>query len=257
MSATTETRGPLERLSSGRLIPSPLRPASLLSQTLLSEALVGVAPHVTGRLLDVGCGEKPYEWLFGDQVTSYIGCDWPGMIHEQKHVDVFCDACALPFRGDAFDTVLCTEVLEHVADPQKCVNELARVLKTGGHVILSAPFIYWLHEQPYDFFRYTPHGIAHLMRQAGLQPVKVHVRGNLLAVMTDLVSKWVYSGFNRTAVGLRAEWPRKLGGLTVRMLQGSYLGLRALARRLRIPAPGGLTFSGFVAMGYVVIGRKE
>lgn len=132
-----------------------------LSQRRLREAMMARAPLVHGRLLDVGCGAKPYRDLFA--VERYVGVDVEGAT-----VDARASALALPFGDAAFDCVLTNEVLEHVPEPSRMMSEIARVLKPGGVLVLSAPMTWGLHHEPWDFYRYTPYGLRHLAESNGL-----------------------------------------------------------------------------------------
>lgn len=124
--------------------------------------------HGRGRMLDAGCGGKPYRDLFAPVVGSYMGMDpRPGL------AEVRGDAQALPFRAGAFDTVLCSQALEHLPEPGRAVAEMARVLKPGGCLIVTAPHIWGIHEEPHDYFRFTRYGLAYLMERAGLEGVDV------------------------------------------------------------------------------------
>ena len=120
-----------------------------------------------GRLLDIGCGEKPYECYRTAHISEWVGFDVP----ENPRADVHGYADSLPFAGGSFDTALCTEVLEHVSEPSTAVDELFRVLAPGGHVILTVPQYFPVHEEPYDFFRYTPYGVRHLFEKSGFEIV--------------------------------------------------------------------------------------
>jgi SAM-dependent methyltransferase len=255
-----ETRGPIRRLADDRLVPSSARPGSMLAQGLLLDALAGVAHHVGGRLLDVGCGEKPYEWLYGSRVTDYIGCDWLATVHSSRHLDLFADAAALPFRNEVFDTVLCTEVLEHLPDPHRCLEELSRVLRPGGKLILSTPFICWLHEQPHDYLRYTPYGLRYLARQHRLRPVSLQARGDLLAIGIDLWAKWFLHVLKRCGAARPfLGWIPTVGAAVAIRPQRAYLWLRAGARRhrlLRGDLARALVMADVAALGYVLVARR-
>jgi SAM-dependent methyltransferase len=256
----TWVRGPIRRLPDGRLRPNASRPASLLNQALILDCLNAVRDQVRGDLLDVGCGEKPYEWIFGSQVERYVGCDWGATPHSLHHVDLLADAARLPFHDATFDTVLSTEVLEHVSDPARCVVELNRVLRPGGTLILTTPFLYWIHEAPHDYFRYTPYGLKALIRRAGLDEAKLLVRGNVVTVVIDLWSKWAHHNLRRLG-----RWGRggrivaSAGSMIVTVPQYGYLAARALAHRLGV-RPGwfsrSLAFADSVALGYVLVARN-
>lgn len=124
----------------------------------------GLAAHARGRLLDVGCGEKPFE-SDASGVSEWIGVDVP----QNARADVHAYADSLPFPDEAFDTVLCTEVLEHVPEARAAVREMARILRAGGCVILTTPLLYPLHEVPYDFSRLTPYALKRLFESEGFE----------------------------------------------------------------------------------------
>ncbi|HKE37306.1 MAG TPA: class I SAM-dependent methyltransferase [Candidatus Baltobacteraceae bacterium] len=113
----------------------------------------------SGRLLDLGCGSKPFR---------RPGIDWVGFdVEGNPFADAVGSATNLPFADGSFDHVLSTQVLEHVDDPQRMLTECARVLRPGGTLILSAPQYWELHEEPHDYFRFTEHGLRVLLHRAG------------------------------------------------------------------------------------------
>jgi len=138
-----------------------------LARRSLRAAVVAVAPRAHGRLLDVGCGSQRYRLLFPG-VESYCGVDLPSNSADNRALDAFADGLHLPFVPAAFDTVLCTEVLEHVPEPLVLMTELARVLRPGGLLLLTTPQTWGLHEVPHDYYRYTEYGLRYLAERAGL-----------------------------------------------------------------------------------------
>jgi len=129
--------------------------------------------YAEGLLLDIGCGEKPYRDLTNGLVTHHLGLDHPGSFHNKAKVNVFATAYEISLADNSVDTILCTFVLEHLENPRNAINEMYRVLKPGGYVILSAPLFWHLHEQPRDFYRYTKYGLDHLFTTAGLEIVEI------------------------------------------------------------------------------------
>lgn len=125
--------------------------------------------HARGTLIDIGSGNAPYRRLVEPHIETYIGVDYPaaGM---QPGASVYGDAMQLPVRDASVDTVLCTEVIEHLPRPAECFAEFARVLRPGGSLILTTPLHWQLHEEPRDFYRYTKHGLRYLMTTNGLEP---------------------------------------------------------------------------------------
>lgn len=143
-----------------------------------------------GKLLDIGCGNKPYQSIIENYVTAYIGCDV--IQSSAKKVDVICDATRIPLEDDAFDTILSTQTLEHVENPQGLIYEAFRLLKVGGYFILSAPMYWPLHEEPYDFYRYTKHGLQYLFEQAGFSVIEIHANGGKWATAGQALIHAVY-----------------------------------------------------------------
>jgi len=116
----------------------------------LCAALEGYA---TGKLLDIGCGNKPYSEILKPLIGEYVGCDI--VQSSDKQVDILCPANNIPIEDNSFDTVMSTQTIEHVEDHQGLVNEAYRLLKPNGFFIISGPLYWPLHEEPYDFFRFT------------------------------------------------------------------------------------------------------
>ncbi len=117
-----------------------------------------ITEHANKRYtLDIGCANSPYSKYFSNR----IGFD----IAEGPGVDVVGDAHALPFPDSTFEQILCTEVLEHLHTPEQAINEMMRVLKPGGVILLTTRFIFPIHDAPHDYFRYTKYGLKHLFRE--------------------------------------------------------------------------------------------
>lgn len=159
-----------------------------LAHRVLNNALVSVAPdHISGRLLDIGCGLKPYRPLLAPYITEHVGVDHPESPHALTSVDVLATAYEIPLDSCSFDTILMTEVLEHLERPADALSECFRLLKPGGRLILTTPFIWTLHEVPRDFYRFSPFGLRYQAEQAGLSPLVVMPlagQWTMLALMT-------------------------------------------------------------------------
>ena len=159
--------------------------------------------YVQGRLLDVGCGRKPYRTLYAKRVSWHLGVDIPRSPHHTA--DVFGDAQALPFRSASFDTVLCTHVLVHVPEPHQAIGEMSRVLKAGGVLILSARQM-WHVYTPRDYYRFTAVGLRYLAEQHGLEVVSVIPVGGWWGRSGVKLTYWLHS-LNRRSIRWLTEIP--------------------------------------------------
>ncbi len=151
------------------------------------------APAFTGRVLDFGCGSKPYESLF-TRVDQYIGVDMPvtGHPHRRSRVDVFYDGERLPFPDCTFDGVVSFEVLEHVFNPDVVLRELRRVLKPGGTLLLTVPFAWDEHEVPFDFARYTCHGLKSVLERSGFEVVQQRKTCGYVLAIGQMLAAYLY-----------------------------------------------------------------
>lgn len=111
----------------------------------------------TGRTLDIGAQNGPYAAFFPNRVALDIR---PG-----RGVQIIGDAQAIGLADAIFDVVLCTEVLEHLPEPQRAIDEMFRVLKPGGTLLLTTRFLFPIHDAPHDYFRFTKYGLRHLLRR--------------------------------------------------------------------------------------------
>jgi SAM-dependent methyltransferase len=173
----------------------PCRPSTLDSfgnRRLLLRALKGSLANFRGRLLDVGCGHQPYRSLLlspPSRATDYIGLDLPDNLYQLP--DLAWDGHRIPLQNASVDSALLTEVLEHCPDPEAVLGEIARVLKPGGFMFLTVPFIWPLHTVPHDEFRYTPFALHRLLERAGFQNPVIEATGGRHAVLALTLGLWV------------------------------------------------------------------
>jgi SAM-dependent methyltransferase len=138
------------------------------------------------RVLDLGAGEAPYRELFAH--VDYLTSDWENSVHPgARAVDVVGSADALPLPDRCFDAIVNTQMLEHVAEPAAVLREIHRLLIPGGRFFLTVPLVWELHEEPYDFYRYTPHGLSHLLTQAGFVDVAIEPRNDCFTTIAQLM----------------------------------------------------------------------
>lgn len=172
--------------------------------TLIERSIALLARELQGDLLDVGCGKAPYNGYF-PHVRSRRGCDYSPA---RGTVDFVSSAVRLPVRDACFDSILCTEVLEHVPDPMAAWQEFHRVLRPGGAVLLTTPMYWPSHEQPFDFYRYPEHGLRYLAETAGFDVVRLVPRGGVWAMLGQ-VTLHVMPQYFRFAAQ-RTLWNRAL-----------------------------------------------
>jgi SAM-dependent methyltransferase len=135
------------------------------------------------RVLDAGAGECVYRPLF--EGRRYVAIDrgvgdgaW-----DYGKLDATADLERIPFGAGSFDVVLCTETLEHLARPGRVLAELRRVLKPGGTLALSVPFLHPVHQAPHDYYRYTPYGLRHLLGEAGFEVERLRAAGGFFTFL--------------------------------------------------------------------------
>ncbi len=137
-----------------------------------------IRAHARGRLLDLGCGAVPLYGMYRDLVSEITCVDWPNSLHNSSHVDISADLHGpLPLSDAAFDTVLLTDVLEHMAEPKGLMREVARVLAPGGKILVGVPFLYWLHEEPHDYYRFTKFALRRMLDESGLEVLEIDAYG--------------------------------------------------------------------------------
>lgn len=233
-----------------------ISPGSVLSTRWLLYALEQARPYAGSRLLDVGCGVKPYKEFFG--ALEHIGIDWGNSLH-RLNAEYLASAEVLPFADGTFDTVLCTEVIEHLKHPALAISEMARVLKPGGHLILTAPFVHGLHEVPFDFFRFTSLGLLSLVEEAYLTPALLRCRGGTFTVVADTCFRSALTFIK--AVLRRVPFGKQLEGITLKLM--IIWPQRPLAtisfawhNRFSKQHAGNLEVSPRLTLGYVLVAQR-
>lgn len=177
--------------------------------------------HAKGKLLDLGCGKVPLYAAYKEFITDNICVDWSNTFHKNEFLDYELDLTKkLPFNDNEFDTIILSDVLEHIPVPELLWGEMTRILTMNGKIIMNVPFYYWLHEQPHDYYRYTEFALRRFVENCGLKLIQLNPIGGAPEIMTDIFAKnilrlpklgrslasiaqWVTLRFIRTKLGKR------------------------------------------------------
>jgi len=214
---------------------------SRLYVELLARALAKAVPvHASGKLVDLGCGAVPLYGMYKDLVSEVVCVDWGQSPHKISHIDFECDLNKpLPFEAEDFDTIILSDVLEHLCEPAALWREMARVLRPQGRVLCTVPFFYWLHEFPHDYFRYTEFALRRFAGEASLQVLVLIPLGGSIEVMTDLLAKHLV-----LLPGLGQPLALALQSMVLRWSQ-SRPGNRAIGKTAR-----------YIPLGYLMVAQR-
>lgn len=206
-----------------------------------------------GRLVDVGSGDSPYRGVIAHD--SYVGLDRRPIGRDA--LLIVADAASLPLADCVADGVLCTEVIEHVPDEHALAQELARIARPGAPLLLSAPFVHGLHEQPYDYRRLTSIGLVTTLERAGWRVESVSAIGGPIVVALDGMVRWIDTSWRRLVRRIAPKGSRPFQLLTAPSgrLQRA-LAAAALSRGRNLGPIDPMTPSPRLTLGYVVIATR-
>ena len=158
---------------------------------LLDKQIKKFAHYISGRVLDVGAGTiNRYQKYF--KADEYITTDYlPG-----PNISIVASADNLPFADGEFDAVVSTQVFEHLEFPEKAAAEISRVLKIGGHLLVTIPQTNELHEEPHDYFRYTRYGLEALFCHHGFKLIEIDQRGGYYVMMCQMKTRFLMQRYN-------------------------------------------------------------
>lgn len=200
------------------------------------DSLTKASKYAHGKLLDVGCGQMPYKAIFLPRSSKYIGID-----KHSRTADIKKDFLKAPIPAKSYDTVLCTQVLEHTPDPQKFLYKINRVLKKSGILILTVPFTGYLHEMPHDYFRYTKFGLKYMLRKTNFDVIYIKNEGNWVASIGQEIISYLEPTFNRFLL----KYPKRLLQLCILLLIKSVSHF-----------PERITKTKYSTINYIVVARK-
>lgn len=138
-------------------------PTKICRQNILTAMVYAAEKYASGNMIDVGCGSKPYQQLFQPFIDTYFGIDFPPTIEahygSDTKADLFIDCTDTELENESYDTILSTQVMEHIYDTKKYIAECYRILKKGGVGIFTVPFLWECHAEPFDYYRFTRYAI--------------------------------------------------------------------------------------------------
>ena len=170
-----------------------LNPGSRIIADLVALAYQdGIPKHASGRLLDLGCGHCPLYETYRGFVDEVICVDWAETLHENEFLDFQADLTKkLPIEDNTFDTILLSDVLEHLPCPESTWKEMHRILKPSGKLVLNTPFFYRLHEKPHDYYRYTKFALERFATENGFLVLELNALGGAPEVIFDITGKTI------------------------------------------------------------------
>ena len=179
--------------------------------------------ELQGKLLDIGCGNKPYKDLFN--VSEYIGIDIDNEAHDHTNdkVDIVYDGRKIPFSDQSFDSIFSSEVFEHVFYLEELIQESNRVLKEGGKLLITLPFVWIEHEKPNDFARYTAFGIVNLLERNGFTIVHSEKSSTYVEAVFQIIAAYTY----QTIIPKNSvfNWPLTIISISLINMMGITLSL--------------------------------
>jgi len=226
---------------------TPLHPQWLVFRDRIQTRNI-VTDVAVGTVLDVGCGDRWVESALDSEI-HYVGLDYPNTVNMgyAGRPDAFGDTRCLPFRDECFDTVLMLDVLEHVQQPDRAMAEIRRVIKIGGRIVVQVPFLYPLHDEPYDFQRWTSYGLGEIFSRHGLEICETTSYGrpgeSAAALLAIALAKGVLDAGRKRHFSLLLA-PLMLLAIPVANIIGWLMGRLILE-------------SAFMPLGYRVVGTRS
>ena len=188
----------------------------IANQCILDEMKKVAPKYARGKLVDLGCGIKPYKEIFSPFIESYYGVDYPPTL--KKHygeltmADLYAGCTDTKLRFESFDTILSTEVMEHIFDTKMYITECYRLLKKGGIGIFTVPFVWGIHAEPYDYYRFTKFSLEQIFKQEGFNIIDIKP---LQGAYATLIQQKIISLYCRNINNIFFKMLRKIRNLVL------------------------------------------
>ena len=155
-----------------------------------SKYTINIPKYVKGNFLDLGCGQAPLYSLYKNYAEQITCVDWGNSMHQITYLDFEQDLNQnLNMESNSFDSIILSDVLEHIRKPELLLNEIHRILNKDGVLIMNVPFFYWLHEHPFDYYRYTKYALQSMCEDAGFEILELKPYGGAPEIITDIFAK--------------------------------------------------------------------
>jgi len=168
-----------------------------LNWKYLGKSMQKSLKYLNGKCVDIGSGNSPYKQSILDKVDSYIAIDkakvHKNMFQTSKEKFIDADIKDLPFDDASIDTIILTQVLEHIDEPYKAISEVSRILKKDGVLILSVPFIYQAHAVRYDYFRFSEYALRKLLKDYDYEILEFHYQGYLGTTIFSIINGFIWN----------------------------------------------------------------
>ena len=171
--------------------PKEVSISSRLVADLVAEFYdINARVHIKGNLIDLGCGKVPLYEVYKNYADKITCVDWVNTIHKNTFLDHEQDLNQpLNFADESFDSIILSDVFEHIRKPELLMSEMNRILTEKGTLMLNVPFFYCIHESPFDFFRYTEYALKSMAEDNGFSIIKLEATGGAPEILADIISK--------------------------------------------------------------------
>jgi SAM-dependent methyltransferase len=197
--------------------------------------------YARGDLLDLGCGMCPLYSLYRKYTSSIFCIDWQGSLYPNSYADLLCDLNQPinSLENASFDTVILSDVLEHISKPEILIKEIHRLLRSNGVLLLNVPFMHWIHESPHDFYRYTEFTLRKYLNDVRLEI-------EVLEIVGGAIESWCYltSRLSSYVPIVKSFLP-----LSLYYLSRSITSFKVINEKLN-------TLNSIFPLGYFIVARK-
>jgi len=179
----------------------------IVHQNISNALKIASRKYSKGNLVDLGCGFKPYYSLFESNIESYFGVDFNEAAEkhygEDTKPDLVADICNTKLSDNSFDTLLSTQVMEHINNTESYLKECYRILKPSSFGIFTVPFSWECHAEPYDFYRFTKHGLKYQFERNGFEVIEIKPLEGAYATILQLTITSIYGSTIKQSIPVR------------------------------------------------------